>query len=390
MAVIYQFEPLVSAARLGNQIKTELNDVFKRNLRFAISHRREVTGHDIISFKTQELRCWNLLASLEELINVGKYDIHSIYSLKEKHIEWLIAHWVEKKLTYGTIANKMSYLKALALWLRKSNIILELEEYPQLKELPKRTGIADSDKSWSAKDIDPRELIEKIARYDNFVGIQLAMQLAYGLRRQESMMLIPVSAFIQVGGKRVLLIDRGAKGNRTRLVKRIINEDADMRILDLAKRLSNESTGSTIPSDKTLDQWINHYKRVMRKFGITKDELGITSHGLRHQFLNDLYEILTGSPSAARGGEMPPIDVHKMAQLEVSKMAGHNRPGISNAYISSHAYVEKKKRELISDEQIRTALIESNGNKMHAAKKLNLSRSALYVRIGQMSDVTTN
>lgn len=390
MAVVFQFESLVSAARLGKQIKTELNDVFKRNLRFAISHRREVTGHEIISFKTQELRCWNLLASLEELINVGRYDIHSIYSLKEKHIEWLIAHWVEKKLKYGTIANKMSYLKALALWLRKSNIILELDEYPQLKELPKRTGIADSDKSWSAKDIDPREVIEKIARYDNFVGIQLAMQLAYGLRRQESMMLIPASAFIEVGGKRVLLIDRGAKGNRTRLVKRVINEEADMRILELAKRLSNETTGSTIPSDKTLDQWINYYKRVMRKFGITKDELGVTSHGLRHQFLNDLYEVLTGVPSAARGGEMPPIDLHKMAQLEVSKMAGHNRPGISNAYISSHAHVEKKKRELISDEQIRTALIECEGNKMQAALKLNLSRSALYVRLGQMPEITTN
>lgn len=390
MAVIYQFEPLVSAAGLSNQLKTELNDVFKRNLRFAISHRREVTGHEIISVKTQEIRCWNLLSSLEELIKVGRYEIHSIYSLKEKHIDWFISRWIEKKLTYGTIANKLSYLKALAIWLRKPNIIKDLDSYPQLKVLPKRTGVADGDKSWTSKDIDVRELIEKVARFDKYVGIQLALQLAYGLRRQESMMLIPASAFMEVNGQRLLLIDRGAKGNRERVVKRYLDDDADMRIFELAKRLSNEKTGSTIPSHKSLDQWINYYKSVMKKFGITKDELGITSHGLRHQFLNDLYEVLTGTPSAARGGEIPPIDVHKMAQLEVSKMAGHNRPGISNAYISSHAHIEKKKRALITDEQIKTAMIECDGNKMHAAQKLNMSRSALYVRIAQMAGKETN
>lgn len=101
MSVIYQFEPLLQAARLNKQIKIELHDIFKRNLGIAISHRRAVTGHQVISFKTQELRCWNLLSSLEELIEVGGYDIHSIYSLKEKHIEWMVTHWVEKKLSYG-------------------------------------------------------------------------------------------------------------------------------------------------------------------------------------------------------------------------------------------------------------------------------------------------
>jgi integrase len=390
MAVIYQFEPLVSAAGLSNQLKTELNDVFKRNLRYAISHRREVTGHEIISVKTQEIRCWNLLSSLEELIKVGRYEIHSLYSLKEKHIEWFISYWIERKLTYGTIANKISYLKALAIWLRKPNIIKDLDSYPQLKVLPKRTGVADRDKSWTSKDVDVRELIEKVARFDKYVGIQLALQLAYGLRRQESMMLIPASAFMEVNGHRLLLIDRGAKGNRERVVKRYLDDDADMRIFELAKLLSNEKTGSTIPSHKSLDQWINYYKSVMKKFGITKDELGITSHGLRHQFLNDLYEVLTGTPSAARGGDMPAIDLHKMAQLEVSKVAGHNRPGISNAYISSHAHMEKKKRALITDEQIRITLNECGGNKMHAAQKLNVSRSALYVRLGQMAGKGTN
>lgn len=383
MAVIYQFESQVGAARLPKQIKIELTDVFK-NLRYAISHRREVTGREIISVKTQELRCWNLLSSLEELIKVGKYDIHSIYSLKEKHIEWFISHWIEKKLTYGTIANKLSYLKALAIWLRKPNIVKDLDCYAQLKNLPKRTGVADGDKSWTSKDIDVQALIEKVARFDKHVGIQLALQLAYGLRRQESMMLIPASAYVDVNGQRLLLIDRGAKGNRERIVKRYLDDNADMRIFELAKLLSNNKTGSTIPSDKTLSQWINYYKSVMRKFGITKAELGVTSHGLRHQFLNDLYEILTGVPSAARGGEKPAIDVHELAQLEISKVAGHNRPGISNAYVSSHAHVIKKKRELITDEQIKAALLECDGNKMQAALKLNLSRSALYVRLSQM------
>src|SRR5439155_1446727 len=43
----------------------------------------------------------------------------------------------------------------------------------------------------------------------------------------------------------------------------------------------------------TLKQCLKRFDNVMRKAGVTKKELGVTAHGLRHQFAQDFHVELT-------------------------------------------------------------------------------------------------
>jgi hypothetical protein len=74
----------------------------------------------------------------------------------------------------------------------------------------------------------------------------------------------------------------------------------------------------------------------IRKFGISKAELGVVSHGLRHQYANDHFEADAGGPSPVRGGTERPHG-NKPARKRVSRVLGHNRERASTAYLGSDA-----------------------------------------------------
>ena len=78
---------------------------------------------------------------------------------------------------------------------------------------------------------------------------------------------------------------------------------------------------------------MSYHLRALEKFGITKQQAGITAHGLRHGNLNDLYESLSGAPSPVRGGGCVDADADRAARLAVSERAGHARQRAAGAYI---------------------------------------------------------
>lgn len=116
--------------------------------------------------------------------------------------------------------------------------------------------------------------------------------------------------------------------------------------------------------DKNLGQAIRRFIYVLEKFGINKNGLGITSHGLRHQHLNDIYEQVTGVPSPERTGSLSSAKdqrTHDLGRMRVSQDAGHSRLSISGAYIGSRPAVirtelqkaeEKRKAHLLGKEDL--------------------------------------
>ncbi len=72
----------------------------------------------------------------------------------------------------------------------------------------------------------------------------------------------------------------------------------------------------------------------MWQVGISRKD-GITSHGLRHERLNEIYRELTGQPSPVKGGARGISATHtdKIARQEIAEVAGHSRDSISSAYI---------------------------------------------------------
>ena len=80
---------------------------------------------------------------------------------------------------------------------------------------------------------------------------------------------------------------------------------------------------------------------VIRKFGISKADLGVVSHGLRHQYANDHFEADAGGPSPVRGGTSRP-EGNKPARKRVSRVLGHNRERASTGYLGQSAVMRRK------------------------------------------------
>ena len=53
--------------------------------------------------------------------------------------------------------------------------------------------------------------------------------------------------------------------------------------------------------DHTALQAQPRFYYVVRKFGISKKDLGVVAHGLRHQKVNDVFDDEAGGPSPVRG-----------------------------------------------------------------------------------------
>lgn len=370
MAVILNVRAVVRGYRLTPTIAQALIELFDEHV--ATVHSRTRISAKALSIKTQEHRVRAICGALVEL-REGGFALASPWNLRRKHVEWLIRRWVDAKQSGGTIENKLTYLRTLAGWMNKERLVGTLADYVDRKANGLvRSYVAETDKSWSGNGINAAEKIAEIAKTCPRVAVQLKLQAAFGLRIGESFLLRPVEA---VKDAEMLGITRGTKGGRDREVP--IEEK--IAVLEEAARLANPLTGSTIPADRTLKQWGDRYKTVLRKHGVNKKGLGVTSHGLRHQYLQELYEKTSGVPAPVKlAGIHPDRELHAEAIRRVVEAAGHSRVTKANAYLSTFARQKRLAKPSPAIEEAIKALEAAGGNKTHAAAALGISRQALY------------
>jgi integrase len=370
MEVAVNVRTLLGDYRLPVDFKRELEVLFRENVNRV--HSRTRLSSKSLSVKTQGYRLQKLCRSFVELRENG-FALQSPWSLKQKHIRFLVDLWVGKKQSGGTIENKLTYFRAFANWLGKPNLIGTLGDYVDRKENGLvRSYTALEDKSWDGNQIDVIALLEAIAKADPVVVMQLKMQAAFGLRVEESFLLRPKESVRRDG---LLSITRGTKGGRDRVVPMELQRS----VLEEAMQYCNSLTGSTIPDGYTKTQWRNRYYDVLKRHGVTKAGLGVTSHGVRHGYLQQMYERLTGVPAPVKGtGERADIKSHRDAMLQVVAAAGHSRRRKANAYLGSYNAVAQQKSAAISLEQAQAAVVSAGGEKKAAAKLLGISRQSLY------------
>jgi hypothetical protein len=82
----------------------------------------------------------------------------------------------------------------------------------------------------------------------------------------------------------------------------------------------------------TSTQSQSRFYYVIRKFGISKEQLGVVAHGLRHEHVNDAYESDADAPSPVRGGVTRPAKDQE-ARQRAARLLGHNRPGVTSCYL---------------------------------------------------------
>jgi integrase len=268
------------------------------------------------SFSTQAARERILDLAARELAELGYKDMRA-QSLKPKHVEALVNHWLGKRLSASTVKNRLAGLRWWAEKVGKPSVVPADNE---------RLGVPDrvytsSGGKQLALDADRLVTIE-----DERVKLSLLLQAEFGLRREESIKFQPGYA---VRGDTLHLKPAWTKGGLARTVP--IRTDNQRWVLEQVKSLAGK--GSMIPPELTYVQHLKIYEAALQKAGISK------AHGLRHAYAQRRYEELTGWKAPHAGGpksaELSPGQkiADRQARLLVSAELGHGREEITAVYL---------------------------------------------------------
>jgi len=286
-----------------------------------------------VSKATQKARYLCMRAMFRDLHSEG-YLLEEVGNLKRKHLMVLAKIWERRGTGPSQIQKMCSIVRVVTSWLGKENIVPRYEEMFSDPRFYRRTYVATQEKSWDSAGINLQEILAQIAETDAHVAIQVLLISAFGLRIQEAQRFHPVEGDLF----NKIRVCWGAKNGRPRDVEFTQDKCEFQRaVLNLAKAFVNPTTGSTIPKEYSAIQWYWHFNYIVRKYGgVTKQQSGITMHGLRHQFLNELYESSSGLERPLRRLRELSPDQKKFDEYGrqmVALAAGHSRTQISTAYI---------------------------------------------------------
>lgn len=280
--------------------------------------------------------------------------VRNLSELRRVHVERLIHHWTKKGHSAGTIQNKVAILRGFFNIIGKGKAIPKGDEFKAWLDekgiqIPgPRTIVARESKSWVDNGVDVFEVLLRIREECEVTAMQLEMQLAFGLRTNESLQII----LSQSDRGDVLSVIRGTKGGMPREVR--FDDDPTIarwqrETIERAKVIAAKHPKGTLSiPGKTLAQSKSHFYYLVRKHGIRKDGLGVTAHGLRHQFAARRYRQITGFDTPASGGAPVAVNqdvkaVDLKASQEISIQLGHFRPSIARAYLGSFSMAERER-----------------------------------------------
>lgn len=271
-----------------------------------------------------------------------------------RHADLVLGHWREEaiagRLAPATLPTYYSHLRTFTRWIGKPTLLKPMVQYFGDPSLFARSGLASRDKSWRAIGIDVEDVIRDVEVHDVHAAACLWLMRAFGLRFKESLMLRPhldVVAAAQVQPTHrdtardplvELYLDthRGTKGGRQRFVP--VDSDLRRRALAYARGVVKSRNSSVSNPSLSLQQALRHLRYVMERFGLTRHDLGVTPHGLRHEFAGDEYRKRTGVAAPVAGGAPVDRDVDESARGAVSRLLGHGRSQIAGAYLGARPH----------------------------------------------------
>lgn len=290
-----------------------------------------------------------------------KIFLENIPDLNQKHAINLVRYWGEQQHAEGTIQWRISILRRFLSWIGRESVIPKgriwrqtLHEHGIRAGTNGRSNIAVLAKGWVDLGIDPKPIIAAVWQDEPVAGCCLEMMWALGLRFSETVQIQP-----RISDKgEYISVYRGTKGGKLREVP--FSTDSAKRawqreVLERAKVLADKHPkGILAVRGLRLEQMKNRLRYLVRQHGVNKRQLGISPHGLRHQFGTDLFRDLTGLPAPVLE-QLPPAayvehaEKVRWALLEVSRQMGHERPSISAAYLSSVPRMNRVETSRLAD-----------------------------------------
>ena len=268
------------------------------------------------SFGTQIRRERELTLMANQLHDIGFRGMNS-HSLKPKHVEGLVKHWLETGVATGTIKNRMSAFRWWARKVNRQNVVARSNDH---YGIPNRIFVTNTSKAKSVLEAD----LAKVR--DEHIRMSLELQQAFGLRREEAIKFIPTYAD---QGDRLILKPSWTKGGKARTLP--IRTPEQREVLDRAHGLTGK--GSLIPSNRNYRQQLRIYEGHTLRAGLSK------MHGLRHAYAQRRYEELTGWKSPAVGGPPSILLAHgqrdrdREVRLIISRELGHERRQVVSVYL---------------------------------------------------------
>lgn len=301
-------------------------------------------------------------------VKVVNCRIQNIDELRRVHALRVLKYYADRGHSAGWLQTQTSYMRRFFALTGRPEVLPVGREWLELVSKAgidtarlERHQIAAESKSWQELGVDPLKLIEAIRQQFPIIAVLMELQIAFGLRLNESMQFEP---FQCDAGTKVLVI-RGTKGGRPRTVD--LDPDAAIAawqrdILNRAAEIARQHKKRRVAiPGLTLAQSRNHYMYVMRKFGITKSALGVTSHGLRHGFAAARFKTVSGLPAPVEG--KLPSAVYRQnasslgeAAQHVTEQLGHARRSITGAYLGSVPMLAR-----IQGQQLRAYLAQLEG-----------------------------
>ena len=238
--------------------------------------------------------------------------------LKPKHVQALITHWQANQLSNATIKNNLSHLRSWSRWIGKEGLIPESN---QALGVEKRGYVPEQTRAF----IVSEAMREKIS--DSRLLLAFELQQAFGLRREESLKLIPSMAN---KGTHLELSGSWCKNGKPRSIP--IRTDEQRALIDKAQ----QATGVGRP----IGAHLGSYKSAMKAYERVSLAAGMEGgHGLRHHYAQARYAELTGWLAPLAGGptskqltsDQKALD--REARMIVSHELGHAREQITVTYL---------------------------------------------------------
>jgi site-specific recombinase XerD len=316
---------------LPKPLVDEIDRYLNRNGRRTVKDDRNVGDYTLVSRRS------GLLCGFAELRQMG-FKLLKAESLRDNHIKALVNYWMQEEFSASTIQNRLAHFRSLSKWIGKPGMVRSTMSYVDEanRHRVRRTVAAQVNLSWKGKGIDATEVIKEAELRDKYTALYLRLMHAFGLRLREAICLRPI---VDVGDNGDFLSVRdGTKGGRHRIVR--IETDYQRETLSLAAAMSQSKNKRIIPAHRTLEQAYQRTRYQMRKLGLTREGLGVTAHGLRHQYAQSRYEQIAGIPSPICGGNPAQIDrdTHLHACYDVMQQLGHSRVDVAASYYGTHGH----------------------------------------------------
>lgn len=307
--------------------------VEKRLAQILAEHAPRRTNGKTAAAETQVTTKNILLAGFRVLDKKLGYRIQNPENLNETHIRELVRHWyyVQEKAP-KTMQNQLSRFRVFAGWIKKPGLVKNIEYY--LPEVPteklKVTVAATRSKSWAGNGIDTAEKFVEADAVDWRFGLMLRIELAMNMRRKEVVHCVPWK-----DDRGTHLFVSEGKGGKQRFIPVTTHEQRETLDYVKARMKKSERLGwlTTVGGEKaTIEYSLRRYNKMMERIGITKAIAGVTGHGLRHQYTENL---------SMQAGFVPPvlgasvhIDEDDLTNkiIQISENLGHHRLSVYASY----------------------------------------------------------